>query len=112
MWIRTQGKEKLIEVKKLTLSRMWKYDHKGDLQWLDSYCIKEEEGLELGVYSSKDKALKVLDMFEKCITGEMVFNPEYLKKFRDIGMGTFTARGFIKEMQRQVFQMPQDEEVV
>lgn len=30
MWIRTQGKEKLIKVKSLTLSRMWKYDCKGD----------------------------------------------------------------------------------
>lgn len=112
MWIRTQSKEKLIKVKNLTLSRMWKYDYKGDLQWLDSYCIKEEEGLELGVYSSKDKALKVLDMFEKCITGEMAFEPKYFDKFRGIGMGVLTSREFVKEMQRQVFQMPQEDEVL
>lgn len=111
MWIRTQGKEKLIKVKSLTLSRMWKYDYKGDLQWLDSYSIKEED-LELGVYSSKDKALKVLDMIQKCITGEMAFDPKLWDKFRDIGMGAFSARSFVKEMQRQVFQMPQDDEVL
>lgn len=111
MWIRTQDKEKLLKVKNLTLSRMWKYDHKRNLQWLDSYCVKEEEGLELGVYSSKDKALKVLDMFEKCINGEMVFNLEYFKKFINMDMSVLTSREFVREMQRQVFRMPQDEEV-
>ena len=112
MWIRTQNKEKLMKVKNLTLSRVWIYDRKGDYQWLDLYWVKEEEGLELGVYSSKDKALKVLDMIQKYITGEMAFDPKLWGKFRDIGMGAFSARGFVKEMQRQVFQMPQDDEVV
>ena len=72
MWIRTQDKEKLLKVKNLTLSRMWKYDHKRNLQWLDSYCVKEEEHLELGIYSSKDKALKVLDMIQKFLDNEFL----------------------------------------
>lgn len=56
--------------------------------------------------------MKVLDMIQKCINGEMIFNLENFKKLLNMDMSVLAARELVREMQRQVFQMPQDDEVL
>lgn len=102
MWIRTQDKKTLVKVDMVEL-----LNYENSIVAYTSIKV-----VDLGKYSTQEKAMKVLDMIQKYITGEMAFDPKLWGKFRDIGMGAFSARGFVKEMQRQVFQMPQDNEVV
>lgn len=92
LWVRSQDKDKLLKVKNLTLSRMWDIDREGELQLLDSYFIKEEK-IILGVYSSKDKALKVLDYLQI-----------HLLDLENARNNNFALNNY-------VFQMPQDDEV-
>lgn len=101
LWVRSQDKKTLVKVDMVELLNFENF----------IVAYTSIKVVDLGKYSTKEKALKVLDMLQMCITGEIAFKREYLKKFRDIGMGTYSAREFVKEMQRQVFQMPQDDEV-
>ena len=76
MWIRSQDKELLLNVKTISVGK----DN-------SIRCATDNSSLDillLGEYSSKEKAMKVLDMIQKFLDNE------------------FLAR---------VFQMPQDEEV-
>lgn len=111
MWVISQDKTRLVESKSFEIEKMGKINKDGIWESSNGCRIRDDKGFVIAVYSSKEKALKVLDMLQMCITGEIAFKREYLKKFRDIGMGTYSAREFVKEMQRQAFQMPQDEEV-
>lgn len=61
MWIRSQDKQLLIEADRICISRsrIYQQDECGELT--------------LGVYSSKEKALKVLDMIEQQIRMSEMF---------------------------------------
>ena len=86
MWVRSQNKSRLIKCDYITI---------------DKRCVNAihniENGSLLGIYSSNEKALKVLDMIE-----------EYLKNnFGGIQIGNIQVVGQIAN----IFQMPQDDEV-
>ena len=93
MWIRTQDKMALMNA---TTIRMY-YD--GTKFWriyCDQKCIAEEY-TNLGTYSTKEKALKVLDKIQSAIIRtESIYAHEYS------GSGVRDC---------DVFQMPQDSEV-
>lgn len=80
MWIRSQNKEVITKPKNIRLKEIEK----------DNYRILErinqEEDLILGIYSTKEKALKVLDKIHETLLYDL-------------------------EMNLDVFQMPQDNEV-
>ena len=76
MWIKSQDKCTLINVKKFEIA---------DFHTLYKNAIWGDDNL-LGEYSTKEKALKVLDMIQSLINNELI---------RDY----------------MVFQMPQDDEV-
>ena len=127
MWIRSQAKNRLIYAKDIDYDyderevrektgktikvRGFKMPETKVVNTVEEHWILVN-GVRVALYSSKDKALKVLDMIQMCINGEMVFNLEYFKKFINMDMSVLTSREFVREMQRHVFQMPQDDEVV
>lgn len=94
IWIRSQDKETLVECDRIAIEKInyWKKiskvyvlneDDELNIYW--KFIIKAND-IIVGSYSTKEKALKVLDMIQREI------NNEYIRDY-------------------MVFQMPQDEEV-
>ena len=90
LWVRSQDKEILIFTRKFFINEIFK-DGKIVRYSIDSGTI------ELGVYSSKEKALKVFDMIQYHINKPMRLCDFVSQK------QSYYERG--------VFQMPQDSEV-
>ena len=97
MWIRTQNKYILANVNSI---RICKCDIDGDVYYLiHGHYDRYEQ--ELGVYSSKEKALKVLDEIQHSIMTEHQYHTDD---------ANCTRRFFTKEW-KEIYQMPQDEDV-
>lgn len=96
LWIRSQNKEKLINVNKIDI---------GYICDIKQYDISGDNNL-LGTYSTKEKALKVLDMIQTRICS--------IKKLELIGnilnVSSPSEIAFDEEY-KFVFQMPLDEEI-
>lgn len=95
MWIRSQDKELLIKVKEVyisnnSLKNLWLKELYKKETLILNYLIQTDM-TALGTYSTKEKAMKVLDMIQ-----ERLF---YIERF---------GAHHTNEI---VFQMPQDEEV-
>ena len=83
MWIRSQDRGFIKQVKAYRMARKYTLDKYGSLVFIDKFGINDEEDVELGVYSSKEKALQVLDMIERAIIlEERIFEMPY-----DVGGG-------------------------
>lgn len=89
MWIRGQNKLTLQNVNRLVIEQFE----------IGIYIVGN--GCTLGIYSTKEKALKVLDEIQTCIMTEHQF---YTEDVNCIG------KYFTKEY-KEIYQMPQDEEV-
>lgn len=89
MWIRSQNKLTLQNVNRLVIEQFE----------IGIYIVGN--GCTLGIYSTKEKALKVLDEIQTCIMTEHQF---YTEDVNCIG------KYFTKEY-KEIYQMPQDEEV-
>lgn len=114
MWVRSQDKTVLIKCNNFSVECYT--DSKTNIKSFDIETIESHNGTytTLGSYSTKAKALKVLDILETFIRGDFVtlLDGNYIKKLRDSFMwGMHDAQQFIREMQNQVLQMPQDSEV-
>lgn len=108
MWIRSQYKSILVNAKRIfndnleycektndgTYIRASNNDYNDKKVWVIK-CFDNEE-VWLGVYSTKEKAMKVLDMIEDC-----------LKDNFERGM----YEPCIEFYERGVFKMPKDDEV-
>ena len=94
MWIRSQNKEALVEAKTIFISEKELRNYNREVTNV-LYCINSIENSCLGIYTSKEKALKVMDIIEDVIIDveSMRINVAY------IDVGEF------------VFNMPQDDEV-
>ena len=102
MWVRSQNKCELVDCKYFKISDT------------SIYGFVENTIVKLGEYSTPEKALKVLDILETFIRGDFVtlLDAKYIQRLRDSFMwGMNDARNFIREMQKQVFQIPQSDEV-
>ena len=92
MWIRSQNKEVLINANGVRIV------------YEDTYCIVcdyyDGELYYLGEYSTKEKALKVMDMIQNAITGTRF---EFTDIVRDCDLAGIEIHN--------VFNMPQDSEV-
>lgn len=88
IWVRSQDKEMLVEASNF---RIFEGLDKGKVSYytidIDSDLPQHPFTFELGKYSTKEKALKVLDKIQIAITIQLC------------------------DINRVVFQMPQDEEV-
>lgn len=112
MWIRTQDKTQLIECRSFTIKQiqatineiMPKSKQKELEKHANEYVIKADMINTLGYYSTKEKALKVLDMIQiRIIKGNKitnVFNGYSMEYTNDYNIENY------------VFQMPQDDEVL
>lgn len=88
MWVRSQDKANLVNAKSLGIVIVQGSFHR-------IVCPDYEGYVELGTYSFKEKALKVLDMIQEAIQyGTIVKKTEKFDVCRET-----------------VFEMPQDEEV-
>lgn len=89
MWIRSQNRMQLQNVNRLVIEQFE----------IGIYIVGD--GCTLGIYSTKEKALKVLDEIQTCIMTEHQF---YTEDVNCIG------KYFTKEY-KEIYQMSQDEEV-
>lgn len=98
IWIRNQDKCKLVRCSELFIDGSYRSDYS-----VEGYG-GDEISITLGMYSSKEKAIKVLDMIQDfIINNERTFgNVAYEEEWS----------GEIVTRSNNVFQMPQDEEVV
>lgn len=96
MWIRSQSKEDLIKCNNLTYAERYIYPNK-------NRCCIYGNGVFLGIYSTKEKALKVLDMIHERICGIEGMRLKAIMLNGD-NRHIFITEGY-------VFQMPQDSEV-
>ena len=97
MWIRTQNKYILANANSFRI-------RKDIIDYLVYYTITghyDRYEQELGIYSTKEKALKVLDEIQICIMTEHQFFTE------DVNC---IGKYFTKEW-KEIYQMPQDEDV-
>lgn len=75
MWIRSQDKTVLVKA-----SCLYIYES----PYMSYYfCIKERD-VDLGIYSSREKALKVLDMIEKNIDVINIYPPFKMPQDREV----------------------------
>ena len=89
MWIRSQSKLTLQNVKRFVIKQFK----------IGIYIVGD--GCTLGVYSTKEKALKVLDEIQHSIMTEHQYHTDE---------ANCTMRFFTKEY-KEIYQMPQNEEV-
>ena len=90
MWIRSQDKEELRNVNNIEIIKF-----EGE-----KYTTILGDGCHLGIYSTKEKALKVLDEIQDAIEDTDYYRIE------NVGHGTYALANGV-----QVYQMPQDDEV-
>ena len=96
MWVRSQNNYILANVYSLRIC-------KGDIDGCAYYSINghfDRYEQELGVYSTKEKALKVLDEIQNAIE-----NTNYYI------IDNFCLNSYALKRGAQVYEMPQDEEV-
>lgn len=95
MWIRNQGRTILMDCDSFAVE-----DHSGKYDVIILNC-RTSISISLGMYSTKEKALKVLDEIQTCIMTEHQFCTE------DVNC---IGKYFTKEW-KEIYQMPQDWEV-
>ena len=91
MWIKSQNKKILVDTNKIYIECDSIYNHK-------TYFIKGD--CILGEYSTKEKAMRVMDMIQNAITGTRF---EFTDIVRDCDLAGIEIHN--------VFNMPQDSEV-
>ena len=89
MWIRSQNRMQLQDVNRFVIEQF------------ETGIYIVGNGCTLGIYSTKEKALKVLDEIQASIMTE---HQSYIEDVNCIG------KYFTKEW-KEIYQMPQDEEV-
>ena len=93
MWVRSQNKEMLINANNIRII--------SDSRSYDIICdFYDGEYYYLGEYSTKEKAMKVMDMIQKAITGKWF---EFTDIVRDCDLAGIEIHN--------VFNMPKDGEV-
>lgn len=91
MWIRSQNRMQLQDVNRFVIEQF------------ETGIYIVGNGCTLGIYSTKEKALKVLDEIQTSIRTEHEFCTE------DVNSNCI-GKYFTKEW-KEIYQMPQDEEV-
>ena len=89
MWIRSQNRMQLQDVNRFVIEQFE----------IGIYIVGN--GCTLGIYSTKEKALKVLDEIQHSIMTEHQYRTDE---------ANCTMRFFTKEY-KEIYQMPQDEDV-
>lgn len=100
LWIRSQDKESLVDCVVVDMTKNW------EKQYTIQVFVSGFNGMyPIGTYSTREKALNVLDMIQETIKG---------RKTTDYGIsenGDFVSNNYFEKLENIVFQMPQDDEV-
>lgn len=119
IWIRSQDKTMLLKCDEFTLS--YQNILKKEYYFIETQNLPNGTSTELGSYSTKEKALKVLDMIERKLNNEL--NDNFAMCVTQIEYDKMLNAGTLQENQlyiikdeltkksNNVFQMPQDYEV-
>lgn len=101
MWIRNQNKRLLMNVDTSEGIRLNEYP---DECWINlEYC---KASYDLGRYSSKEKALKVLNEIQHTLSDSVIINGKLYTSPREVNeQHTTTSERIV------IYQMPQDEDV-
>lgn len=95
IWIRSQNKMSLNKVNDIEI-------FENETKGIEKFRIRNENCFdELGVYSSKEKAIKVLDMIQE----------EICNNYEPVQINERTGTYRLKIGVDKVFKMPQDNEV-
>lgn len=96
MWIRSQSKDVLVNI-----NEVYFYKMKKDSKFIYQFrCYGYGNYYILGEYSTKEKAMKVMDMIQNAITGTRF---EFTDIVRDCDLAGIEIHN--------VFNMPKDEEM-
>ena len=96
IWVRSQDKEILVETSNFRICEGWLANGKVKYYTIDVDVPHEEPfTFEIGKYSTKEKALKVLDKIQEAIVPKLIIDVD----------------GRVEKNENMVFQMPQDDEV-
>lgn len=93
MWVKNQNKDSLVNVNDICIYEMNKTTYQLRCYGYGNYYL-------LGEYSTKEKAMKVMDMIQNAITGTRF---EFTDIVRDCDLAGIEIHN--------VFNMPKDEEV-
>lgn len=98
MWIRSQNKYILANANSFRIRK----DSIDDLVYYAINGHYDRYKQELGIYSTKEKALKVLDEIQTSIMTEHQFRIDELN----------CTRNYFGKEYKEIYQMPQDEDVI
>lgn len=101
MWIRSQNRQMLLDCRGVRIVNCCSIDI--CCYEIYGYGMSFETKQYLGSYSTEEKALKVLDMFQECVAN----GNQITKIFNNYSM-EYTDN---YKIENNGFQMPQDEEV-
>lgn len=106
MLIRSQNKETLLNMNRVATVEL-------GADGLNIIADTDDTLYVLGDYSSKNKAIRVLDMIQKAFTNEKLVQYTAMAQRKDLDeMDTFSILQMRDGlMEKAVFQMPQDEDV-
>lgn len=114
MLIRSQNRELLINFNNAPAIGIMEVE--GDVKIT---CSDTDETLDIGSYSTKEKAMKVLDMIQEAYADAKlneILLPDVCKSASESQRGkddTLIAKTIRKDfMKKMIFQMPEDSEVV
>lgn len=108
IWIRSQNKCKMVQCVELYVDDSYDGDYD-----IEGYTI-DDTPIILGTYSTKEKAIKVLDMIQECINPHVEIPQTNIIDIDDL---VYRPPNVVNIDQPQiallnnVFQMPQDNEV-
>lgn len=111
MLIRSQNKMSLVKFENIVIN-INNINGKEIICW-SQMNPGEDEYISLGHYSTREKAMKVLNMIQEAYAGEkLVDYTTYLQRKRIEKMDDSTILAIRNElMKKAVFQMPEDSEV-
>lgn len=106
LWIRTQDKMRLVKPNRLAIKRDSRTIGEGDY-----YIYESQNSLRYGTYTTKERALKVLDEIQSLLQPIIEYKPIVQEEYKP----AYTYKHFvkvddnieIKELSTYVYQMPE-----
>lgn len=106
LWIRTQDKMRLVKPNRLAIKRDSRTIGEGDY-----YIYESQNSLRYGTYTTKERALKVLDEIQSLLQPIIEYKPIVQEEYNP----AYTYKHFvkvddnieIKELSTYVYQMPE-----
>lgn len=109
LWIRTQDKMRLVKPNRLAIKRDSRTIGEGDY-----YIYESQNSLRYGTYTTKERALEVLDEIQDILKPKYILDTSSIKPdgnfYKENGaiFQKYNANAEIKDLSTFVYQMPED----